>query len=184
MEDIPTERAGAVVACVAPLFSLRPDIHHWLYYYTGLGVSRFHMYVPTLHAHEQVRPRLFLYHLLISKPPSCSKDKIINPDIKHPYPKTLRNDVAHCAPFFLPKIGFVMSGVLKKKAKIKLKLLEQVHYDEPHEVWMTVKGFNFRLGETHTDPFHPFDHPLISWHHYSPSNRENYFGQVTYLPFS
>ena len=107
MEDIPTERAGAVVACVAPLFSLRPDIHHWLYYYTGLGVSRFHMYVPTLHAHEQV------------------------------------------------------------------------HYDEPHEVWMTVKGFNFRLGETHTDPFHPFDHPLVSWHHYSPSNRENYFGQVS-----
>lgn len=43
---------------------------------------------------------------------------------------------------------------------------------------MTVRGFNFRHGETHTDPFHPFDHPLAEWHHYSPSNRENYFGQV------
>ncbi|BDA44744.1 hypothetical protein COCOBI_06-2220 [Coccomyxa sp. Obi] len=106
VEDVPAERAGAVVACVAPLFSLRPDIHHWLYYYTQLGVSRFHMYTPSLHAHEAT------------------------------------------------------------------------HYNEPHEVWMTVRGFNFRMGETHTDPFHPFDHPLVTWHHYSPSNRENYFGQV------
>ena len=52
VEDVPAERAGAVVACVAPLFSLRPDIHHWLYYYTQLGVSKFHMYTPSLHAHE------------------------------------------------------------------------------------------------------------------------------------
>ena len=32
--------------------SYRPDIHEWLYYYTQLGVSRFHMYWPTLHSHE------------------------------------------------------------------------------------------------------------------------------------
>ena len=50
---------------------------------------------------------------------------------------------------------------------------------DAEKVWMTVRGFNFRMGETHTDPFHPFDHPLVTWHHYSPSNRENYFGQVT-----
>ncbi len=106
VEEISTERAGAAVACVAPLFSQRPDIHHWLYHYTQIGVNKFHMYVPTLHSHETV------------------------------------------------------------------------HYDVPHEVWMTVKGFNYRHGETHTDPFHPFDHPLVTWHHYSPSNRENYFGQV------
>lgn len=41
-----------MAACVAPLFSQRPDIHHWLYHYTQLGVSKFHMYVPNLHAHE------------------------------------------------------------------------------------------------------------------------------------
>ena len=46
------------------------------------------------------------------------------------------------------------------------------------QVWETVKGFNWRHGETYTDPFHPFEHPLAEWHHYSPSNRENYFGQV------
>ena len=46
------------------------------------------------------------------------------------------------------------------------------------QVWESVKGFNWRHGETHTDPFHPFEHPLAEWHHYSPSNRENYFGQV------
>ena len=47
-----------------------------------------------------------------------------------------------------------------------------------HEIWRTVMSFNFRDGETHTDPFHPFEHPLATWHQYSPSNRENYFGQV------
>ena len=46
------------------------------------------------------------------------------------------------------------------------------------QVWKTVQGFNFRHGETHTDPFHPFDHPLAEWRYYSPSNREGYFGQV------
>lgn len=46
------------------------------------------------------------------------------------------------------------------------------------QVWKTIPAFHFRPGDTHTDPFHPFDHPLVSWHRYSPSNRENYFGQV------
>ena len=46
------------------------------------------------------------------------------------------------------------------------------------QLWETINGFNFRHGETHTDPFHPFDHPLTDWRHYSPSNRENYFGQA------
>ena len=44
--------AGAMAACVAPLFSQRPDIHQWLHHYTQLGVNKFHMYVPTLHSHE------------------------------------------------------------------------------------------------------------------------------------
>lgn len=39
-------------ACVAPLFSQRPDIHQWLHHYTQLGVNKFYMYVPTLHYHE------------------------------------------------------------------------------------------------------------------------------------
>jgi hypothetical protein len=34
VEEIATERVGSVAACVAPLFSYRPDIHDWLYYYT------------------------------------------------------------------------------------------------------------------------------------------------------
>jgi len=46
--------AGGVAACVAPLFSHRPDIHQWLYHYTQLGVNKFHAYIPTLHAHEGV----------------------------------------------------------------------------------------------------------------------------------
>lgn len=46
------------------------------------------------------------------------------------------------------------------------------------QVWDTVSGFNFRHGETHTDPFLPFEHPLAEWRYYSPSNREGYFGQV------
>ena len=44
VEDIPTQRIGSVVACVAPLFSHRPDIHHWMHHYTQLGVNRFHMW--------------------------------------------------------------------------------------------------------------------------------------------
>ena len=43
VEDIPTQRLGAVAACVAPLFSHRPDIHQWMDHYTQLGVNRFHM---------------------------------------------------------------------------------------------------------------------------------------------
>ena len=43
VEDIPTQRVGAVAACVAPLFSHRPDIHQWMHHYTQLGVNRFHM---------------------------------------------------------------------------------------------------------------------------------------------
>jgi hypothetical protein len=49
---------------------------------------------------------------------------------------------------------------------------------EPLELWQTVGNFHWREGETHTDPFYPFDHPLALWHAYSPSNREPYFGQV------
>ena len=44
--------AGAISACVAPLFSQRPDIHLWLHHYTQLGVNKFYMYVPRLHYHE------------------------------------------------------------------------------------------------------------------------------------
>ncbi len=109
VENIRTERIGAVAACVAPLFSHRPDIHAWMYHMTQLGVGRFHMYLPAIHAHERDA------------------------------------------------------------------------YEAPHEVWMTVKDFNYREGETHTEPFHAFEHPLAVWHHYSPSNRENYFGQVGVL---
>ena len=106
VENISTEAVGSVAACVVPLFSQRPNIHHWMFHYVQLGVSRFHMYLPSIHAHERDA------------------------------------------------------------------------YEAAHEVWMTVKDFNFREGETHTEPFHPFEHPLAVWHHYSPSNRENYFGQV------
>ena len=87
IEEIPTERAGAVAACVGPLFSHRPDIHNWMFHMMQLGVHRFHMYLPTIHAHE--------------------KDA----------------------------------------------------FEAVHEMWMTVKDFNFRHGETHTDPFHPFETP-------------------------
>ncbi len=44
--------AGTISACVAPLFSQRPDIHQWLHHYTQLGVNKFYMYVPRLHYHE------------------------------------------------------------------------------------------------------------------------------------
>lgn len=44
--------AGALSACVAPLFSQRPDIHQWMHHYTQLAVNKFYMYVPTLHFHE------------------------------------------------------------------------------------------------------------------------------------
>ena len=56
---------------------------------------------------------------------------------------------------------------------------EREHFGAVHEIWRTIVNFNFRDGETHTDPFHPFEHPLATWHQYSPSNRENYFGQVS-----
>ena len=52
-----TRDAGAISACVAPLFSQRPDIHQWLHHYTQLGVNKFYMYVPRLHYHEP-----HLYH--------------------------------------------------------------------------------------------------------------------------
>ena len=106
VETIATERAGSVAACVAPLFSHRPDISDWMYHYSQLGVSKFHMYWATVHTHD------------------------------------------HDAT------------------------------EEPLEVWRTVDSFHFRVEETHTDPFYPFDHPLAIWHHYSPSNREIYFGQA------
>ena len=47
---------GAMSACVAPLFSQRPDIHKWMHHYTQLGVNKFYMYVPRLHYHE---PQLY-----------------------------------------------------------------------------------------------------------------------------
>ena len=106
VETIATGRVGSVAACVAPLFSHRPDISDWMYHYSQLGVSRFHMYWATVHTHDHEAT------------------------------------------------------------------------EEPLEVWKTVDSFHFRVEETRTDPFYPFDHPLADWHHYSPSNREVYFGQV------
>lgn len=52
VEEISTERAGAAVACVAPLFSQRPDIHQWLYHYTQLGVNKFHMCAQSLNSFQ------------------------------------------------------------------------------------------------------------------------------------